>query len=113
MHSFPIFLFIGNIEKQLLHPGVSLTKLIDDISLVIGKKNLSTIKVQSKCNQYRSLKGTFFFCFLFFHQGFISHTLAFNRTAGEGRGPFFFCSSIPPTDKHLDIYFAEMSNVYF
>ena len=111
MHSFPTFLFIGNIEKQLLHPGVSLTKLIDDISLVIGKKNLSTIKVQSKCNQYRSLKGTFFF--LFFYQGFLSNTLAFNRTAGEGRGPFFFRSSIPPTHEHLDIYFVEMSNAYF
>ena len=50
MHSFQTFLFIGNIKQQLFHPGVSLTKLINDISLVIGKKteyNQSAINVQS------------------------------------------------------------------
>ena len=74
MHSFQTFLFIGNIEQQLIHPGVSLTKLIDDISLVIGKKNLSTIKVESKCNQYRSLKGTIFFLFFVFFVRVFYHT---------------------------------------
>ena len=50
IHSFQTFLFIGNIKQQLFHPGVSLTKLINDISLVIGKKteyNQSAINVQS------------------------------------------------------------------
>ena len=50
MHSFQTFLFIGNIKQQLFHLGVSLTKLINDISLVTGKKtenNQSRIKVQS------------------------------------------------------------------
>ena len=47
MRSFQTFFFIGNIKQQLFHPGVSLTKLINDISLVIGKKNW----VQSKYNQ--------------------------------------------------------------
>ena len=110
MHSFQTFLFIGNIKQQLFHPGVSLTKLINDISLAIGKKHW----VQSKCSQYRSQKETFLFSFflLFFNQGFLSHTLAFNRTTGEGIEPFFFRSSIPPTHEHLDIYFVEMSNAY-
>ena len=88
MHSFPTFLFIGNIEKQLLHPGVSLTKLIDDISLVIGKKNLSTIKVQSKCNQYRSLKGTFFFFAFCFFIRVLYHTHS-HLTGQQGKGEVY------------------------
>ena len=47
MHSFQTFISTGNIKQQLIHPGVSLTKLINDISLVIGKKNW----VQSKYNE--------------------------------------------------------------
>ena len=47
LHSFQTFLFIENIEQQLLRPVVSFTKFIDVISLVIGKKNW----VQSKYNQ--------------------------------------------------------------
>ena len=113
MHSFQAFLFIGNIKQQLFHPGVSLTKLINDISLVIGKKteyNQSTIKMQSIQKPKRDI---LFFVFCFFYQGFLSRTLTFNRTAGEARGPFFFRSSIPPTYEHLDIYFVEVSNAYF
>ena len=50
MHSFQTSLFIGNIKQQLFHPGVSLTKLINDISLVIGKKagyNQSAINTEA------------------------------------------------------------------
>ena len=107
-HSFQTFLFIGNIKQQLFHPRVSLTKHINDISLVIGKKtgyNQSTIKVQSIQKPKRDIP--------FFYQGFLSHTLAFNRTSGKGRGPFFFRSSIQPTHEHLGIYFVEISNAYF
>ena len=102
IHSFQTFLFIGNIKQQLFHPGVSPTKLINDISLVIGKKteyHQRTIKVQSI---QKPKKCVVFFVFLFFfYQDFLSNQLAFNRTAGEGRGPFFFRSSIPPTHEHL------------
>ena len=82
MHSSQIFLFIGNIKKQLVHPGVSLNKLINDICLVIGKKNW----VQSTCNQYRSLKGTFFFLFFFcFFIRVFYHTHSYwTRQRGKG-----------------------------
>ena len=69
MHSFQTFLFIGNTKQQLFHPGVSLTKLINDISLVIGKKteyHQRTIKVQS----IQKPKKDVFFIFLFFLSGF-------------------------------------------
>ena len=50
MNSFQTFIFIGNIKQQLFHPGVSLTKLINDISLFIGKKteyNQSAINTEA------------------------------------------------------------------
>ena len=34
------------------------------------------------------------FFFFFFYQGFLSRTLTTHRTAGEGRGPFLFHSTI-------------------
>ena len=115
IYSFQTFLFIENIKQQLFHPGVSLTKLISDIPQLLVKiteYNQSTIKVQSIEKPKRDI---LFFVFCFFYQGFLSHTLAFNRTAGEGegRGSFLFHSSIPLTQEHLDIYFVEMSNAYF
>ena len=101
MHSFQTFLFIENIKQQLFHPGVSPTKLINDISLVIGKKteyHQRTIKAQSI---QKPKKDVVFLFFCFFYQDFLSNKLEFNRTAGEGRGPFFFRSSIPSTHEHL------------
>ena len=50
IHFLQTFLFIGNIKQQLLHLGVSLTKLINNTALVVGKKteyNQSAIKMQS------------------------------------------------------------------
>ena len=80
MHSFQTFLFIGNIKQQIHRPVVSLTKFINNISLVIGKKteyNQSTIKLQSIQNPKWDI------LFLFFYLGFLSYTLAFTRTTGK------------------------------
>ena len=113
----PCILFRHSFSQEILNSSYSILVChLPNLSMTFHQllvKKLSTIKVQSTCNQYRSLKGTFLFCFLFFYHDFLSHTLAFNRAAGEGRGPFFFRSSIPPTHEHLDIYFVEMSNPYF
>ena len=42
--------------------------------------------------------------FFFFYQGFLSRTLTTNRTAGEGKGPFYSTLPLPPAHKHSDIY---------
>ena len=70
MHSSQIFLFIGNIKKQLFHPGVSLNKLINDICLVIGKKNWVQSKYNQRAINTEAWKGHSFFCFfirVFYH----------------------------------------------
>ena len=67
IHFLQAFLFIGNIKQQLLHLGVSLTKLINNTALVVGKKteyNQSAIKMQSIQKPKRDI--LFLFLFLFF-----------------------------------------------
>ena len=84
MHSFMRSLFIGNIKQQLFHPGVSLTKLINDISLVIGKKteyNQNKIKVQSIQKPKRDI---IFFVFCFFIRVF--YHIHSHLTGQQGKG---------------------------
>ena len=111
MHSFQTFLFMGLIKQQLFHPCVSPTKLINDISLVIGKKteyHQRTIKVQSI---QKPKKGVVFFCFfVFFIRIFYQTNLHLTGQQGKGEDHSFSVLQYHPL---TNIYSVEMSNAYF
>ena len=109
MHSFQTFLSIGNIKQQLFHPGVSLTKLINNIFLVIGKKteyHQRTIKVQS----IQKPKKDIVFFFVFFIRIFYHTNLHLTGQQGKGEDHYF---SVPQFHPLTNIYSVEMSNAYF
>ena len=105
MHSFQTFLLIGNIKQQLFHPGVSPTKLINDISLVIGKKteyHQRTIKVQSI---QKPKKGVVFFIRIFYQTNL--------HLTGQQRKGEDHSFSVLQYHPLTNIYSVEMSNAYF
>ena len=60
---------------------------------VLLSERLKNFILNEKLNQF------------FFYQAFLSRTLTTHRTAGEGRGPFFYSTlPLPPAHKHSGTY---------